>query len=194
MEMPPNTRRRVTMICGAIVLALAACGGGSGTKAKSSAAPTSRVRSDGPPSTTAKAASRQPHVTDACSLLTLDQVRALIADALEGKPKSQSAAAASEVSCYYGSTATDNGLTVSFETTNSPDEQLKLSLQSEGRGDGAEQVPGLGDFAIVVTMPINVEVKALFGSSVLIVNLNGTDAQARKAQVIDLAKQAAAKL
>jgi hypothetical protein len=120
-------------------------------------------------------------------LLTLDQVHTLIPDATAGEPKSQSAAAASEVRCYYGSSGTTDSLTVAVESTNVPAEQLKLSLRAE---DGADEVSGLGDPAVVVTMPIDVEVKALFGTTVLRVDLNGSNAQARKNKVIDLARQA----
>ncbi len=166
----------------------AACG--SSSKASTPKSSTSADTGTNATATTT-AGNASTSVTDACALLTLDQVHAVVPDATAGEAKSSSAAAASEVRCYYGSNGTTDSLTVAVESTKVSADELKMALHAE---DGAQGVPGLGDDAIVVTMPIDVEVKALFGTTVLRVELNGSNAAARKDAVVALAKQAASKL
>jgi hypothetical protein len=192
----------MTVMLAAALVVCAGCVGGNGGGSESAGTSSGSVASSAPTSAQSKPSARQVAVGDACSLLTVDQVRTVIPDATQGEPSSTSEAGARTVSCYYKSNTTIASLTVDFISINYPASQLMLSLKAElsDGAEGSEPVEGLGDYAIVVLQkglrdtPIDVEVKALFGSSLLRVDYNGPNAGSLKGQVIALAKQAAAKL
>jgi hypothetical protein len=189
----------MTMMLAAALVVCAGCVGGNGGGSESAGTSSGSVASSAPTSAQSKPSARQVAVGDACSLLTLDQVRTVIPDATQGEPSSRSEAGARTVSCYYKSNTTIASLTVDFISMNYPASQLMLSLKAELSDEGREPVEGIGDAAIVTLTslrdtPIDVEVKALFGSSLLRVAYDGPNAGSLKGQVIALAKQAAAKL
>jgi len=191
----------------ATAVALVGCSGdddkaatSTGAPAATGAAPSEATKAGGPtsPGAPAVAAGSAKLPSDACALLTLQEVQTVAPSATKGEGKTEKNGAISSVNCYWAPTGSDlNSVNVTVTTLPASRDQVKLSLQVEARDqkeNGAE-VAGLGDFAVFVSsINADAEVKGIVKGLFLSVDLNGIGARGQKEKVIALAKAAAGRI
>ena len=148
--------------------------------------------------TTTKAAKSAALPSDACKLLTLQEVTPLVAGSNEGAPVNKSGPG-NEVACGWETETTlqDISVTVTNLPSSLPTAQLKAGLAAEAKDPGHKAVSGLGDYALVGSViPPNAEVKVLVGHLLLDVEYSSDDplGSTRQDDVVALAKLAFGRL
>jgi hypothetical protein len=137
--------------------------------------------------------------SDACKLLTADEVGTLVANADAGKPDSANAGGVKQVECNWETqdltvqTLHLAVITVPPQTTAAA---IKAALLAEAKDDG-KTVSGLGDAAIVTSsIPGDAEVKVLTGKLILSLDYQSQDPPGGSKQddVVALAKLAVGRL
>jgi hypothetical protein len=148
--------------------------------------------------TTTRAAKSASLPSDACKLLTLEEVTPLVTGATPGKPVTN-AGRTNEVMCRWDTpdTLQDIVLTVTNMPSSVPGAELKAALAAEAKDPGNKAVSGLGDIALVSSViPPNAEVKVLVGRLLLDVEYSSNDplGSTRQDDVVALAKLAFGRL
>jgi hypothetical protein len=144
--------------------------------------------------TTTTAAKKASLPTDACKLLTTQEVEPLVTGTNPGTSATTSPGP-NEVVCRWETETTlqDVVVTVTQLPSSVPSSQLKLSLQVEGKDQGNKIVSGFGDVAIVTSsIPADADVKVLSGHTLLDVDYMSDNplASTRQDDVVALAKLA----
>lgn len=189
----------VTVVTAAVTLALstgvpqAAATGPAKTPQE---APTKKKKPKA--TTTTKAAKSASLPSDACKLLTLQEVTPLVAGSNEGAPVTNSGQT-NEVTCRWDTETTlqDIVVTVTNLPSSLPTAELKASLAAEAKDPGHKTVSGLGDYALVGSViPADAEAKVLVGHLVLSVEYSSDDplGSTRQDDVVALAKLAFGRL
>jgi len=134
--------------------------------------------------------------SDACKLLTTEEVTALVPGTSPGAavPNSQP----NEVICRWDdpNVLQDVVVTVTKLPSSLPTNELTLGLGAEAQ-DSGKKVSGLGDYAIVTSaIPANAEAKVLAGHVLLSVEYSSDDplGSTRQDDVVGLAKLALGRL
>jgi hypothetical protein len=166
------------------------------TKAPQEAPAKKKKKPKATTTTTATKAAALP--SDACKLLTLQEVTPLVAGSNEGKPV-DNGGQSNEVSCRWETETTlqDVVVTVTKLPSSIPTAQLKAGLAAEAKDPGHKAVPGLGDFALVGSaIPPDAEAKVLVGHLLLSVEYSSTDplGSTKQDDVVALAKLAYGRL
>ena len=134
---------------------------------------------------------------DACSLLSMDQVRTVLPQSEDGKSKKEAAGATQVVTCFWQDRTTSLTVTASSIPAPATTALMKTSLQAEIRNAGANggEVQGVGDYAIYTsTIAADMAAKAVVKGYLLVVDLNGLGARDQKDKVIALLKAAAGRI
>jgi hypothetical protein len=198
-------------LCAVVAVATALFALGVGVAQAAAARAPARARQEVPAkkkkkhkATTTTVAKSASLPSDACKLLTLNEVTPFVATATEGKPVTNSGQA-NEVMCRWDAEETPGGpidlttlnVSVTEFPSSLPKAELKLGLAAEGKDPGNKQVSGLGDYAIVTSaIPPNAEVKVLVGQLLLDVEYSSSDplGSTRQDDVVALAKLAFGRL
>jgi hypothetical protein len=147
--------------------------------------------------TTTKPAKSAALPSDACKLLTLQEVTPLVAGSSEGAPVNNGQS--NEVACGWETETTlqDIMVTVTKFPASLSTAELKAGLGAEAKDPGHKAVPGLGDYALVGSViPPNAEVKVLVGHLLLDVEYSSDDplGSTKQDDVVALAKLAFGRL
>jgi len=134
--------------------------------------------------------------SDACTLLTTQEVATLVPGTGPGAPVAN--AQPDDVVCRWDdpNILQDIVVTVTKLPSSIPSNQLTLGLGAEAQ-DSGKKVSGLGDYAVVTSaIPANAEAKVLVGHVLLSVELSSDDplGSTRQDDVVGLAKLALGRL
>jgi hypothetical protein len=190
----------VTVVTAALALALSTGvpPAAAHARAKASEAVPAKKKKPKATTTTTKAAKSAAMPSDACKLLTLQEVTPLVTGSSPGSPVTSSGQT-NQVMCRWDTpdTLQDVVLTVTNMPSSVPVSDLKLALTSEAHDPGNKAVSGLGDVALVSSViPPNAEVKVLLGHLLLDVEYSSDDplGSTRQDDVVALAKLAFGRL
>jgi hypothetical protein len=156
--------------------------------------------------TTTTVAKASSFPSDACKLLTLNEITPLIPTATEGKASpSTNNGPVKEVGCRWEAPFDPSGpivlqdivLKVRTLPPGTPVSQLKLALDAESKDPDHKKVPGLGETANVSSViPSNAEVKILTSKLLFDIEYSSDDplGSTRQDDVVALAKLAFGRL
>lgn len=167
-----------------------------GSRARA-AAPAKKRKSKVHTTTTTAAKKTAALPSDACKLLTTDEVKPLVPGTVPGVAPTANGQP-NEVMCRWEdpTIVQDVVLTVTQLPSSIPTNELTLGLGAEAR-DSGKKVSGLGDFAIVTSaIPPNAEAKVLLGHTLLSVEYSSDNplGSTRQDDVVGLAKLAVGRL
>jgi hypothetical protein len=166
-----------------------------GSRARA-AAPARKRKPKHATTTTAAKKSAASLPSDACKLLTTDEVKPLVPGTSPGAPVANGQP--SEVVCRWEdpNVVQDVVVTVTKLPSSIPTAQLTVGLGAETK-DSGKKVSGVGDYAIVTSaIPPNAEAKVLVGHLLLSVEYSSDDplGSTRQDDVVALAKLALGRL
>jgi hypothetical protein len=187
----------VTVLTAALTLGVGVPSASASTRAKAPQDAPAKKKRKPKATTTTKAVKSASLPSDACKLLTLQEVTPLVTGSNEGAPVNNGQA--NEVACGWETETTlqDIAVTVTNLPSSIPTAQLKAGLAAEAKDPGHKVVSGLGDYALVGSViPPNAEVKVLSGHLLLSVEYSSDDplGSTKQDDVVALAKLAFGRL
>lgn len=175
----------------ALVLLLAACGGARGSS--STTASTGVSSSSVQPSSSARTPAATALPSDPCSLITDAEALTVMSGTLKKEPvPQQSASGIVSTGCSWNTDLDQLNVTL---LSGVPVAQVRLAFETESKESNGRSVPGLGDFAVVLSnVNVGADVKLIVRDIAVTVGLIGTGASQKQEALVAVAKGIASRL